>query len=46
VILKDDTVWDMEFIYAGERSTGLETSVKTSGSIFSEATGKMESSAL
>jgi hypothetical protein len=46
VILKDDTVWDMEFTYAGERGVGLETFVKIGGSIFSEATGKMESSAL
>jgi hypothetical protein len=46
VILKDDIVWNMEFTYVGERGTGLKTSVKIGGSIFSEATEKMGSSAL
>jgi hypothetical protein len=46
VIVKDDTVWNMEFTYAGERGAGLETLVKIGGFIFSEATGKMGSNAL
>jgi hypothetical protein len=46
VIVKDDTVWNMEFTYDGERGAGLETLVKIGGSIFSEATGKMGSNAL
>jgi hypothetical protein len=46
VIVKDDTVWNMEFTYVGERGASLETLVKIGGSIFFEATGKMESNAL
>jgi hypothetical protein len=46
VIIKNDTVWDIVFAYAGERGTGLETLIKIGGSIFSKTTGKMRSNAL
>jgi hypothetical protein len=46
MILKNDTVWNMEFTYTRVRGVGLETSVKIGGSLFFEAIWKMESSVL